>query len=308
MGKFAEDRGNGVREQVIDTAANMVTRYSGVTSFLDAPTIPQGIVSISESGIPIDLLNSNVGSDTTIVLFHGAIEPERSLPVLTSQGVSTAVGANRVFISDPSLYLSQELRLGWYAGSSAQPNLQDQVYRIIERIIASHGARRVVFFGGSGGGFASLYFAARFPNSAAVVFNPQTNIAKHNGISVQKYANIAYGVPIGSSSPVSEITPPPVTNVCELYSDLTNGFVIYIQNLNDEFHVNNHMRPFLDAVHHETPVFTIQDSWEEGHAPPPGRLLTEVLAGVCAVQRWPEDVKEVVDYVNSPSFKSGTIS
>lgn len=307
MGKLAEDRGNGVRQQVIDTAANMVTWYSGVSSFTDAESIPRGIISISEAGLPIDLLNSDIGSDTTVVIFHGAVEPASQLPVLSGQGLSTDVGANRIFISDPSLYMSDQLRLGWFAGNKEQPTLQLHIERIIRRIVASHGSRRIVFFGGSGGGFASLFFSSRFPGSAAIVFNPQTNIAQYQRSSVMDYARLAFSVPSDTEDPLSRLPHPPVTDLRDVCREPATGPVVYIQNLNDKFHVENHMQPFLNAIHPESPVFLLQDAWGSGHAPPPKSLLTEVLAGVCAVPNWPDDVADVLDYVQSASFKAGTL-
>ncbi|SEI42145.1 hypothetical protein SAMN04487917_101189 [Arthrobacter sp. yr096] len=305
MGKLAEDRGNGVRQQVIDATANQVTWYSGVASFIEADSIPQGILSISEAGLPIDLLNSDVGSDTTMVVFHGAVESTSQLPVLSGQGLSTGIGVNRIFISDPSLYISEGLQLGWFAGNKAQPGLQSDLEKIIRRIVTSHGSRRVMFFGGSGGGFASLYFAARFAGSAAVVFNPQTNIARYQPSTVLDYAQIAYDAPDDVQEPLSYLPQLAVTDLCGLYAQPLGGAVVYLQNLNDLFHTENHMQPFLEAVHPDNPVFLLEDFWGPGHAPPPKPLLTEVLAGVAAVASWPMDIAEVVQYVKSPSFKAG---
>lgn len=305
MGKLAEDRGNGVRQQVIDATANQVTWYSGIDSFVDADKVPQGVISISESGLPIDLLNSDIGSDTTMVVFHGAVESSGQLPVLSGQGLSTGVGVNRIFISDPSLYISDRLQLGWFAGNKAQPGLQSNLEKIIRRIVGAHGSRRVMFVGGSGGGFASLYFASQFEDSTAVVFNPQTNIARYQQSSVLAYARFAYDSQEDLQESLSQLTSRPVTDLCERYSQPVGGSVVYLQNSNDTFHVENHMRPFLESLHPDNTVFLVEESWGLGHAPPPKALLSEVLAGVAAVPLWPTDLLEVIQYVKSPSFKAG---
>src|SRR5690625_1142090 len=153
---------------------HQVSDFSSVTDF-ENNTVRAGISTMYSGGIPIDVLVSPGTSETTIFFFHGAIERHFTLPVLSGLGISGGLDANRVFISDPSLTLDDELLLAWYAGNYRQPNLQKSFVRIFKKILTSLQSRRTVFFGGSGGGFASLYFAGHFQNSLALVFNPQTD-------------------------------------------------------------------------------------------------------------------------------------
>src|SRR5699024_2524384 len=153
------------RERVIDRDIHQVSEYSSVTDFLETSTVRAGISTIHSGGLPIDLLVRPGSSETTIFFFHGAIERHFTLPVLSGLGVSGGLDANRVFISDPSLTLDDDLMLAWYAGNHKQPNLQQNLVSIFKKITEKLQSKRVVFFGGSGGGFASLYFASHFKNS-----------------------------------------------------------------------------------------------------------------------------------------------
>ena len=76
--------------------------------------------------------------------------------MFTGLNVTRDLDASFVAISDPMLYLDPDLKLAWYAGSAGW-NFQAEMKRVLRKIIAVALTADVVFFGGSGGGFASLY-------------------------------------------------------------------------------------------------------------------------------------------------------
>src|SRR5699024_4027987 len=156
-----------------------------------------------------------------------------TLPVLSGLGISGAVDANRVFISDPSLVLDEDLMLAWYAGNHRQPNLQEVLTNIIGKIAQGLDSKKLVFFGGSGGGFASLYFASHFEDSLALVFNPQTDIAKYSERAVRDFAVKGFEVETDSTNPLAHLPAEVVTDVCELYRIPRRATVAYLQNEKD---------------------------------------------------------------------------
>lgn len=282
-----------MRLQKIDRTANVVSQYPDVEAFLAAESIPIGILSINEQGIPIDILNSDIGADTTIIFFHGAIEPKHTLPVLSGQGISGGLTANRIFISDPSLYLTDQLSLSWYAGNKKQP-LQQLLNRILGRIIDEHGASKVIFFGGSGGGFASLYFSSLVPGSLAVAFNPQTNITRYLNRSVRAFAVHAYGIAEDEYDPISQIPNAPVLDLCAEYKQPVDNTVLYIQNANDVYHIERHMEPFLVSNHPSNRFHLLMDAWTPGHTPPPKFILATLLARMTSAEPWELSIPDVV--------------
>lgn len=289
------------RKRVVDREVHRVSEFSSTAEFILSEDVPPGISTIDIGGLPVDLLVSPTSSSTTICFFHGAIESHFTLPVLSGLGVSGGVEANRVFISDPSLVLDDELMLSWYAGNSQQPELQSELTLILKNVIEGLGSERVVFFGGSGGGFASLYFAHQFENSLALVFNPQTRIEKYTEKAVRDFAEKAFYVRGGHSDPLSQLPSTVVADLCELYKAPTRAKVAYMQNLKDEFHVQAHLLPFLKSIHPETELTVLAERWGEGHSPPPKELLSKVLDLASSSANW-------VDSLTAIGFKNCVMS
>lgn len=274
------------RKREIDRDIHQVSTYSSVTNFLNAETVPSGISTIISGGLPIDILVSPKNSDTTVFFFHGAIEPHFTLPVLSGLGISGGLEANRVFVSDPSLTLDETLWLSWYAGNYKQPDLQQSLTNIFRKIVSSLGSTRTIFFGGSGGGFASLFFARHFEDSLALVFNPQINIASYAERAVRDFVEKAFQVPQGTDDPLSQLPAEIVTNLCEIYDKPTGSKIAYLQNKNDSSHLQLHLSPFVEAVHPDTELFLMTKPWRDGHTPPPKELLTEVLNLAVSSDDW----------------------
>ena len=274
------------RERVINRDLHQVTDFSSLEVFLDTETVPAGISTIYIGGIPVDILVSPGSAKTTIFFFHGAIEPHFTLPVLSGLGISGGLAANRVFISDPSLVLDEKLMLSWYAGNTYQPELQQNLVMIMRKINASLNSDRTVFFGGSGGGFAALYFASHFEDSLALVFNPQTDIAQYSARAVRDYALNAFDVNADEPNPLEKVPAGVVTDLCAHYMEPRSNYVAYMQNKADEVHVEKHLTPFWNAVDSNTEVLLLADYWKDGHSPPPKELLSELLNLVVSSPDW----------------------
>lgn len=274
------------RERVINRDLHQVSTFSSVTNFLDAKTVSAGISTIHSGGLPIDILVSPAKSNTTIFFFHGAIEPHFTLPVLSGLGISGGLEANRVFVSDPSLTLDEDLMLAWYAGNYKQPDLQQSLVSVFRKILETLRSDRAVFFGGSGGGFASLYFASRFDNSLAVVFNPQTIIANYAERPVRDFTEKAFHLPHGLELPLNSLPSHIITNICDIYKKPIYTTIIYMQNSNDSLHLQLHLAPFLEALHPENKLLLMNEPWREGHSPPPKKVLTRVLNLVASPDEW----------------------
>ena len=292
------------RERVIDRDIHQVSEFSTVAEFLNAKTVSPGISTIYSGGLPIDVLVSPGSSDTTIFFFHGAIERHFKLPVLSGLGISGGLEANRVFISDPSLVLDNQLMLSWYAGNFHQPDLQQVLVSIFKRIVMSLGSSRAVFFGGSGGGFASLFFASHFQNSLALVFNPQTNIEEYSERAVRDFAAKAFRVETPHNSMLSELPSDVVVDLCELYREPKDTKIAYLQNANDEKHLQAHLRPFSQAIHSGTEFLLLKEPWQDGHSPPPKTLLSQLLNLAVSSNDWTRDFTNAGFISTSPAQKS----
>lgn len=128
--------------------------------------------------------------------FHGNTPRNPDLkPVFTGLNVTRELDASFVALSDPTLYLDPDLKLAWYAGSSGW-DLQSLLKCVLRKIATVARSNDLIFFGGSGGGFASLYCAASFPGSLALVWNPQTDIGAYSPPHVPNTAGSLSASPI----------------------------------------------------------------------------------------------------------------
>lgn len=134
--------------------------YSSFETFLADDSVPSGNVEISGE-LPLQLRWEDRGHDVVFVTFSAAVSLDHKVvPLFTGVRVTEGLKANVLFISDPTLKISTNLALAWYAGSKQMPDLQAQVAQVISHLA---GDSRIILFGSSGGGFAALQTASRLP-------------------------------------------------------------------------------------------------------------------------------------------------
>lgn len=244
--------------------------------------VPEGQYSITYNGCPIDIKYEDRSSETTTIFFHASLGSKiRKLPVFSGSRFSEEITSNRLFISDPTLNLYGDIRLSWYAGAEEIKNLQATLSQVIKFITA--GKRRI-YFGASGGGFASLVYSAMDSNSFAISVNPQTNIKDYNPGPVAAWTNQAWGL---TNSP-RKITamPPVITNTQKIYSEQIENHVAYVQNINDTEHVISHYSPFMDRSHRNNHIIPIEIDGGAGHVPPSNDILLSILKATIESKDW----------------------
>lgn len=292
------------------TSERSTTRWGGVAEehatiaeFEGRASLKDGLHTITGGPAPIDVLLRLKPGRPLVFSFHGNTprSPELKLPVFTGLNVTRDLDASFVALSDPSLYLNPDLKLGWFAGSSGW-NLQTLLKRVLKKIATAASANGVIFFGGSGGGFASLYYATAFPGSFALVWNPQTDIGAYNPPHVGEYGRVAFGLPDynRTKSALPLLIDSDLTRV---YARAPENYVLYLQN-NTDGHVITHMRPFLASLGADIAsmergaeanrdiapgVRLFMSNWGSGHVPPSSTALTRLLGTiVAAAGHWPE--------------------
>jgi len=80
-------------------------------------------------------------------------------------------------VADPTLDLSEDMKLGWYLGTESH-DATDELCNLILQCALALGIPndQIVFWGSSGGGFAALSLASRIEGATAVAINAQTDI------------------------------------------------------------------------------------------------------------------------------------
>ncbi|WP_323034257.1 hypothetical protein [Pararhodobacter sp.] len=271
-----------------------VTRYQGIDEFFATDSLELGVHSIAIDQSIVDFYLRPKVSGTLLVVFGGAAQrsTENLPPFFSGLGIAEGIDCTVVAFNDPSYYLAPDINIAWYAGN-LHLALQDILPRIIERIKATTGASRVIMAGGSAGGFASLFYATKVP-ALAVVFNPQTNIARYNPEHTQRFAQVCFGWQGGNLEDAFEGI---VFDLAEHFSQYRPP-VVYMQNVSD-WHVKPHTVPFIGNYGLEwTGKSQLADGlylhvgdWGRGHIPPPREYTARVLKELSTVPgSWDEAV------------------
>lgn len=241
--------------------------HRSVQSFLQTD-LNSGIHEIRYGSGTLDLMLEKAPSKNLLVIFHAAAGPSHTTPIFTGRRIAQSADASRLFVSDPSLDLG--VRIGWFAGDEDRP-LQIDLPCLIQHAASSTGAERIIFFGPSAGGFASLYYSHVFPNSLSVAVNPQTAISRYYGHLTESYYSAAW--------PHEEQRLGLVDDIVPLYQDESTNYVVYMQNSQDDFHIEHHLRPWEEATSNSlgSSWFLLSDDWGDGHTPPPAFFLESVL-------------------------------
>lgn len=253
--------------------------YLSLEEFLATDAVPNGYHTVHYGGLPIDFFAEYRGHRTTFYSFHANVRPHRQVPVFTGAGISYRAEANRVYFSDPSLVLTRDLTLAWFVGN-AQQDLQDALVRIIGHLEQVYQSQKGLFFGASGGGFAALFYASRFPGSTAVVCNPQTNITRYEEPAPSKFARICFGVE--GDWAMDRLPVHVVTNLVSVYSEPKHVRILYMQNETDTHHIDHHLHPFVESLNKQNELWLNMGSWGQGHIAPPKPLILETVTAAAS--------------------------
>lgn len=229
---------------------------------------------------PLQCLLQNANSDTLLVVSHGALPRKKySLPRFEWLASLETRSENLMFLADTGLEASGELELAWFTGS-ARDDLSLRYADLVSRVAADLGVDKVLFLGGSGGGFASLALAFQSPGSRALVFNPQTNIQRYWSKSVRQYADHLFPE-LDSPNQLRRLGGR--TNMVTRYTaaPAPKTQILYVQNDDDAHHIENHLRPFAatfalepeSAIAKNGNVRLIVSHFAEGHNMPYRRVL-----------------------------------
>jgi hypothetical protein len=245
---------------------------------------------------PIDIHVRLFPGRPMVIFFNGNTPRDKvvELPAFSGMGILPDTSeVSRVCVSDPTLHLARDLCLSWYAGSKNQP-LQRMMPRILRHIFMTAKPSKIIFAGGSGGGFASLYYASFFPESMAFVWNPQTDIRNYNAEHIIHYAQIAFQCGRNLKAARAALTAHVDPDLAARYGSARNH-AIYLQNRSDG-HTETHLRPFAEALGSEfspenshtvlrSNLHVIVDHWADGHVPPPKALIGRMLMGLLKERR-----------------------
>ncbi len=264
-------------------------------------------IDIGDPKVPLDVFvrgfSTNPKPKVILLSFNGAI-PNREtnlLPHFSFLGVTKDFDAPLVAISDPSLYLSEEVNLAWYAGNQNIPDMREKIISFCEQLARKYQAR-LVLMGGSGGGFAALTTLQGLSSdieAEAFVWNPQTLIHEYQLDVAKRYAQYCWGYHIDDTDETVAkqrenldqfFVCKGVKNTIE-FDELGNRKIVYLINNTDWAHLRTHMSYFFGEnaaqrlvknsflVNHS--LLTVGD-WGVGHAIPSKFIIQNTIADILA--------------------------
>ena len=302
-----------------------VLEWPSLDAFLAAAAVESGVHSIpigefAGKQIHYDFLVTARPGTVLLCHFHGnAPRGGCNPPFFAGLGVTSSIETSRFIPSDPILVLDANLTLAWHFGCE-DIRLQAITVSIVEKLQAILRAPRVVAWGGSGGGFAAIRVAKDVPNAIALIWNPQTNIAKYVPELVSRYLRIAFPtIATDDSIPSNREQFPSLCT--EAFRDGYKGNILYLQESTD-WHVGAHLKPFLASFcgragsdiagsSNFSGLVTDQlylhlDHWGNGHVPPGKDVISKILgllSGVTTNKENLENLKgfpsEATDYIGS---------
>jgi pimeloyl-ACP methyl ester carboxylesterase len=251
----------------------------------------EGVFRVQTHGGEIPMEVTRRRSTVLIVTFAGTVNRQKSrLPQFGGRLLDTHVPASVIRIADPSLPRSATLKTAWYAGHEGFET-QLILPELLQRVVMACGAKRVIFLGGSAGGFAALYYSWRLPQSIVIATNPQTDVERFWPSHIQDY-RASCRPNLGADDELSSVI---ATNVVSCYAQRVENTVVYLQNAADSNHVRNHFAPFLAAIDVEDQrrILPRLAYWgKDGHAPVPAEeWLAWLRAAIASPSNAAEDIQ-----------------
>ncbi len=298
-----------------------VIDWDSIDDFLETETLSDGLHVIADAfGPAIEVLirgvQSESGNTALPVFFSGAVAQRSAKkgPFFSGRSLAQLAGCGFVSISDPSLKLDSSLGLAWYAGNKHQ-DVQGKITSLLRKISDQYGGE-LLLVGGSGGGFAALYFGHQLGDKCSVlVWNPQTDIFKYSPLATKAYLELAFGSEIVSAlqAPRWEEPTKEFLADCKITYDLMGlaksgslpRRVLIFQNASD-WHVGHHFAPYITTagfrhvgrgIHEkDSRRLAVLRDFGVDHAPLP---TTAVLAAIKSLQSLDSDAHAVLRSVDA---------
>nr|WP_246482778.1 heparinase II/III family protein [Brachybacterium halotolerans] len=262
------------------TSGDRVRSLLGTDEIVDVPR-EQELHTYDLGDLVLPLLVAPDPGDTLTVLFHGAIDRARiELPYFQRIRYQRTLGAGpTIAVSDPTLDLSESLRLGWYLGTT-ELDLIRKIADVISTYREALGVRNVVLQGGSGGGFAAIAASIYVPGSIAVAFDPQTDLPAYSARFYQAAIDAAFGS--AAARDQSLVPRERVDLIARMTAHGHPAKVHLVSNIGDEIHRERHarrLREFLLEQNGECFAETALDLGP-GHSSPSNEQYRIVMESV----------------------------
>ncbi|HEY8612492.1 MAG TPA: hypothetical protein VIL69_14540 [Roseomonas sp.] len=204
------------------------------------------IYHIKGERLPIYLFGKFRRTSVPLIVFgQGMIDRSQiQLPRFQRLDWSEAFPENILIISDPTLFLAEDMTLGWLLGTHdhyMMPRIAQIVMRARDQLRIED--RNILFYGTSAGGFSSMMLSTQFDDPAVLVNNPQTDVLKFSRGGVSRLLQLAFdGL---SRNEAEKRFGSRLSFVQALSEGARLPRLYYLQNLLDDDHYNDQLLPLM---------------------------------------------------------------
>lgn len=230
-------------------------------------------------------------SDVLVVSLHGGVTLSKDrLPRFEWLRTLHSSSMNQLYISDPTLTLHDHLINGWYIGNDEE-DLTPRLAELVTGVAAKVGAKIVVLFGSSAGGFAAARIGSLIENSVALAFSTQRNLERGPIAHVSGLFQYVFPDDTGYAC-VYERMGKRISLEDTVNYEAGGQKFVWVQNSGDMEHMRDHFGPYREKIGEAggpTSVKLIQKYYGPGHPIPPISLVHE-------------SIKACIDYAQTGVF------
>ncbi len=245
--------------------------------------------SVEQKGIKLECrINKKVRNDYLVVTPNGAVDRVKyELPVFARWNYHTIFNSPILSISDPALLLDESLRIGWFAGTQSLdvPQLTSEVVvKVADQLGISHD--RIIFWGSSSGGFASILLASQIDGASFISVNGQSIINNYYLAHVEDYRKV-----FDSQSSINQIVKDYESRwsiIKALDNSYKNGLTtkgVVVQNVVDKIHYLKHYKLFCEhfglplqgGENRKYGLWSLLFEDEKGHGPETANIAKQIV-------------------------------
>ena len=192
--------------------------------------------------------NPKLNSDSLYVLSPGYLERKKyTHPYFQRMSWLDNINSSGLIITDPTLSIHDDIGIAWFQGTKNRFAIP-LIVKVVEHFkrFLNISNSKVLYFGSSAGGFASMMMASLMKGSCCVVNNPQTNVLKFRENITTKMLERCY--PDVSEREIQNFYIFRLSVVKYFIANKNIPKCIYIQNISDVEHYQNHFLPFISEL------------------------------------------------------------
>ncbi|KQT99843.1 DUF6270 domain-containing protein [Sanguibacter sp. Leaf3] len=203
------------------------------------------VAPVDGGALAVDLAVVPRDSDVLTVYLHGGVEPGPDrLPRFEWLRSLAGRPESKLYISDPTLSIDEQLKNAWYVGTEGE-DLTPRLAQIVDAVQAQVGARHVVLIGSSAGGFAAARIAsARSEPSVALAFSTQRSLAHGPRAHVEGFLSTVFP---GENYEAVHARLGDRVSLEETLAQATAARFVWVQNTGDVEHMRDHFAPYALA-------------------------------------------------------------